>query len=65
MPAGYSDMLPYDSLFVNKVQDFTQAEILVMAKLCRDPNNLFSAGDTAQSIAIGVDFQLTDVRKIF
>ena len=54
-----------DSLFVDEVQDFTQAEIYVMAKLCRDPNNLFLAGDTAQSIAVGVDFRFTDVRQIF
>ena len=53
-----------DSLFVDEVQDFTQAETFVMAKLCRDPNNLFLAGDTAQSIAVGVDFRFTDVRQI-
>jgi superfamily I DNA/RNA helicase len=64
MPAGRS-VMSVDSLFVDEVQDFTQAEIYVMAKLCRDPNNLFLAGDTAQSIAVGVDFRFTDVRQIF
>mmetsp|Transcript_12027 Transcript_12027/g.24053 ORF Transcript_12027/g.24053 Transcript_12027/m.24053 type:complete len:3243 (+) Transcript_12027:98-9826(+) len=58
-------LLPIDSLFVDEVQDFTQAELFILAKLCRDPNNLFLAGDTAQSIAIGVDFRFTDVRQIF
>ena len=29
-------------------QDFTQAELYVLTKLCQDPNNLFLAGDTAQ-----------------
>lgn len=58
-------VLPIDSLFVDEVQDFTQAELYVLAKLCRDPNNLFLAGDTAQSIALGVDFRFTDVRQIF
>ncbi|KAL7540343.1 hypothetical protein ACHAXR_010608, partial [Thalassiosira sp. AJA248-18] len=60
-----TSMLPIDSLFVDEVQDFTQAELYILAKLCRDPNNLFLAGDTAQSIAVGVDFRFTDVRQIF
>ena len=60
-----SNLLPIDSLFVDEVQDFTQAELYILANLCRDPNNLFLAGDTAQSIAIGVDFRFTDVRQIF
>ncbi|EJK77940.1 hypothetical protein THAOC_00191 [Thalassiosira oceanica] len=59
------DLLPIDSLFVDEVQDFTQAELYVLTKLCQDPNNLFLAGDTAQSIAVGVDFRFTDVRQIF
>ena len=60
-----SNLLPIDSLFCDEVQDFTQAELFILAKLCRDPNNLFLAGDTAQSIAVGVDFRFTDVRQIF
>ena len=58
-------LLPVDSLFVDEVQDFTQSELYVLAMLCRDPNNLFLAGDTAQSISQGVDFRFTDVRQIF
>jgi superfamily I DNA/RNA helicase len=46
-----SKILPIDSLFVDEVQDFTQAELYILTKLCRDPNNLFLAGDTAQSVA--------------
>jgi superfamily I DNA/RNA helicase len=60
-----SNLLPIDSLFVDEVQDFTQAELYLLANLCRDPNNLFLAGDTAQSIAVGVDFRFTDVRQTF
>lgn len=48
MVAAGSGLLPIDSLFVDEVQDFTQAELFILAKLCRDPNNLFLAGDTAQ-----------------
>jgi len=58
-------VLPVDSLFVDEVQDWTQAELFVLAKTCRDSNNLFLAGDTAQSIAVGVDFRFTDVRQLF
>ena len=58
-------LIPVDSLFVDEVQDFTQSELYVLAMLCRDPNNLFLAGDTAQSISQGVDFRFTDVRQIF
>ncbi|KAL7553044.1 hypothetical protein ACHAWF_016289 [Thalassiosira exigua] len=70
LDSDYADMnpasiLPVDSLFVDEVQDFTQAELYVLAKLCRNPNGLFLAGDTAQSIAVGVDFRFTDVRQIF
>lgn len=51
LTAGNTNLLPIDSLFVDEVQDFTQAELYIMTKLCRDPNSLFLAGDTAQSIA--------------
>lgn len=51
MDTDDSRLLSIDSLFVDEVQDFTQAELYIMAKLCRDPNNMFLAGDTAQSIA--------------
>lgn len=81
MDTDDSRLLSIDSLFVDEVQDFTQAELYIMAKLCRDPNNMFLAGDTAQSIAgnvqrvvihnsrdgirFGVDFRFTDVHQIF
>jgi len=58
-------MLPLDSVFVDEVQDFTQAEIFLLVKLSRDANNLMMAGDTAQSIAVGVGFRFVDVRQIF
>ena len=60
-----NNLLPYDSLFVDEVQDFTQAELYVLTKMSKDPNNLMLAGDTAQSIAVGVGFRFTDLRQIF
>lgn len=58
-------LLPVDSVFVDEVQDFTQSELYLVAKLCSDPNNLMLAGDTAQSITVGVGFRFTEVRQIF
>eukprot|EP00980_Cylindrotheca_fusiformis_P007733 scaffold1639_cov107-Cylindrotheca_fusiformis.AAC.3 len=58
-------LFPVDAVFVDEVQDFTQSELFLVAKLCNDPNSLMLAGDTAQSIAVGVGFRFTDVRQIF
>lgn len=52
-------------LYRPQVQDFTQSELYLLTNLSRDPNNLMLAGDTAQSIAVGVGFRFTDVRQIF
>jgi superfamily I DNA/RNA helicase len=56
--------IPADAIFVDEVQDFTQAEIYVLAKLCTSPNNLMLAGDTAQTIAVGVGFRFADCRQV-
>ena len=58
-------IFPIDALFVDEVQDFTMAELYLLVKLSKDPNNLMLAGDTAQSITEGVAFRFTDVRQIF
>jgi hypothetical protein len=58
-------LLPVNAMFIDEVQDFTQSELFLLTKLCSDPNNLMLAGDTAQSIAVGVGFRFTDVRQIF
>lgn len=58
-------LFPVDAVFIDEVQDFTQSELYLVAKLCNDPNSLMLAGDTAQSIAVGVGFRFTDVRQMF
>jgi hypothetical protein len=58
-------LLPIDALYVDEVQDFTQAELYLLTKLSRDPNNLMLAGDTAQTVSAGVGFRFTDVRQLF
>lgn len=59
------NIIPVDTIFVDEVQDFTQVELYLLTQLCGNPNNLMLAGDTAQSIAVGVGFRFTDVRQIF
>ena len=51
--------------YVDEVQDFTQAELLLVLHCCRDPNGLFLTGDTAQSIMRGVSFRFKDVVSLF
>lgn len=39
-------------------------EIWLLAKLAKSPNNIMLAGDTAQSIAVGVGFRFVDCRQV-
>ncbi len=61
---GYSGV-PLHQLYVDEVQDHTQAEIKLFILLCADPNALFLAGDTAQAISSGVAFRFADIRSLF
>jgi hypothetical protein len=56
----------YHKIYVDEVQDFTQAElgVLILAS-GRDSTALFMAGDSAQSINTGVAFRFEDVRSCF
>ena len=54
-----------NQLFVDEVQDFTQAEIALLVGCCEDRNGLFFTGDTAQSIMRGVSFRFTDLQTMF
>jgi hypothetical protein len=53
------------SVFIDEVQDFTQAELAVFIRCCRDPNSMFFTGDTAQSIMRGIAFRFQDLRSCF
>ena len=53
------------SFYVDEVQDFTQAELSILLRCCKDPNDLFLTGDTAQSIMRGVSFRFSDLRSLF
>ena len=53
------------NFYIDEVQDFTQAELMVFLQCCRDPNGLFLTGDTAQSIMRGVSFRFKDLVSLF
>lgn len=53
------------SIYIDEVQDFTQAELSILLRICRNPNDLFLTGDTAQSIMRGIAFRFGDVKSLF
>lgn len=55
----------FHSIYIDEVQDFTQAELTVLIHCCRDPNSMFFTGDTAQSIMRGIAFRFQDLRSLF
>ena len=54
-----------DEVFVDEVQDFTQAELRLFLDVCRDKNALFFTGDTCQTIARGVGFRFEELTTMF
>ena len=63
------DLLPIlgavDEIYVDEVQDFTQAEIALLTLSCRRPQNMFLTGDTAQAVTKGISFRFEDLRQLF
>ncbi len=53
------------SVYIDEVQDFTQAELELFTQFCRNPNSMFYTGDTAQSIMRGIAFRFEDLRSIY
>ena len=56
---------PLDEIYVDEVQDFTQAELRLFLEVARDKNRLFFTGDTCQTIARGVGFRFEDLKSMF
>ena len=55
----------YDKVYVDEVQDNTQAEIILyLLASGLNTKSLFLAGDPAQSVVEGVDFRFEDVRSV-
>jgi ATP-dependent exoDNAse (exonuclease V) beta subunit len=53
------------SVYVDETQDFTQAELSLLVRCCRDRNRMFFTGDTAQSIMRGIAFRFEDITTLF
>ena len=53
----------YNKIYVDEVQDYTQAEIALFFYLC-GPGDLFLAGDPAQSVVEGVEFRFEEIRSV-
>ena len=55
----------FQRIYIDEVQDFTQAELFLVMQFCSDINGLFLAGDTAQNIVRGLAFRFDDIRDLF
>ncbi|RXW16510.1 hypothetical protein EST38_g9345 [Candolleomyces aberdarensis] len=51
-----------DYLYVDEAQDNLLIDAMLLRSLCRNPDGLFWAGDTAQTIAIGSSFRFNDLK---
>ncbi|KAG2023736.1 hypothetical protein CC2G_001355 [Coprinopsis cinerea AmutBmut pab1-1] len=51
-----------DYLYVDEAQDNLLIDAMLLRSLCRNPDGLFWAGDTAQTIAIGSSFRFDDLK---
>ncbi|CAB9504446.1 tetratricopeptide repeat and ankyrin repeat containing 1 [Seminavis robusta] len=61
-PLDYYE-IQYAKIYVDEVQDYTQAEITLFFRLS-GPGGLFLAGDPCQSVVEGVEFRFEDIRSV-
>ncbi|KAE8038055.1 hypothetical protein FH972_010601 [Carpinus fangiana] len=55
-----------DFVYVDEVQDLTLSQIALFKYICKNVEKGFVfAGDTAQTIARGIDFRFQDIRSLF
>ncbi|KAG8956483.1 hypothetical protein FRC03_010813 [Tulasnella sp. 419] len=52
-----------DFLYVDEVQDNLLLDAGLLRKLCDNPNGLFWAGDSAQTIAVGSSFRFSELKS--
>eukprot|EP00026_Physarum_polycephalum_P000228 Phypoly_transcript_00228.p1 GENE.Phypoly_transcript_00228~~Phypoly_transcript_00228.p1 ORF type:complete len:1460 (+),score=271.79 Phypoly_transcript_00228:484-4380(+) len=52
-------------VYIDEVQDLTQAQLLVFRYICDNLKGFVFAGDTAQTIARGVGFRFEDIRSLY
>ncbi|OJA13247.1 hypothetical protein AZE42_12316, partial [Rhizopogon vesiculosus] len=51
-----------DYLYVDEAQDNLLIDALILRRLCKNPDGLFWAGDTAQTISAGSSFRFDDLK---
>ncbi|KAJ7051172.1 hypothetical protein C8F01DRAFT_1067163 [Mycena amicta] len=51
-----------DYLYVDEVQDNLLVDVLLLRSICHNPNGLFWAGDTAQTISAGSSFRFQELK---
>ncbi|XP_042503955.1 uncharacterized protein LOC122081053 isoform X2 [Macadamia integrifolia] len=55
-----------DLVYIDEVQDLTMRQIALFKYICRNSSDGFVfAGDTAQTIARGIDFRFQDIKSLF
>ncbi|KAJ6401717.1 hypothetical protein OIU84_013891 [Salix udensis] len=55
-----------DFVYIDEVQDLTMRQIALFKHICRNVDEGFVfSGDTAQTIARGIDFRFEDIRSLF
>ncbi|XAR48022.1 hypothetical protein NMG60_11030712 [Bertholletia excelsa] len=55
-----------DFVYIDEVQDLTMRQIALFKYICRNVDEGFVfSGDTAQTIARGIDFRFQDIRSLF
>ena len=62
--AGVLEHLRWSKLYVDEVQDCTQAELAMFFLLCSGRKGLFLVGGPVQSVFDHVDFRFEDVRSV-
>ncbi|KAJ7942728.1 UvrD-like Helicase, ATP-binding domain, P-loop containing nucleoside triphosphate hydrolase [Quillaja saponaria] len=60
------DGLEMDFVYIDEVQDLTMSQIALFKYICQNVEDGFVfSGDTAQTIARGIDFRFQDIRCLF
>jgi hypothetical protein len=53
-----------EEIYIDEVQDFTEAEIAVITMSCSRSGSMFLTGDTAQAVTKGISFRFEDIRQL-
>lgn len=55
----------FQAVFIDEVQDLTMKQIAILKFCCSERDGFFFAGDTAQTIAQGVEFRFESLKDLF